>query len=59
MSVGLYIFVMIPVFIIAPLISLGVLRLYQGRKKLGIYLIGSAVVSFALTLIISYLIHQD
>ncbi|MNJ66896.1 hypothetical protein D3C77_630170 [compost metagenome] len=55
MSVGLYIAVMIPVFIIAPMISLGILRLYQGRKKSGINLIGSGVVSFALTQMISRL----
>lgn len=48
MSIGLYIAVMVPVFIIAPLVSLGVLRLYQGRKKSGFRLIGSAIVSFAL-----------
>lgn len=48
MSIGLYIAVMVPVFIIAPLVSLGILRLYQGRKKSGFRLIGSAIASFAL-----------
>lgn len=48
MSIALYIAVMVPVFIIAPLISLGILRLYQGRKKSGFRLIGSGIASFAL-----------
>ncbi|MBP1906407.1 hypothetical protein ABE099_19270 [Paenibacillus turicensis] len=55
MSIGLYIAVMVPVFIIAPLVSLGILRLYQGRKKSGFRLIGSAIASFALMQVAKHL----
>ncbi|WP_019637590.1 hypothetical protein [Paenibacillus fonticola] len=45
-SVQLFITVMFFLLIIAPLGSLGLLRLFQGRKKSGFILIGSGIVSY-------------
>ncbi|WP_055105250.1 hypothetical protein [Paenibacillus ihumii] len=45
-SVELFITVMFFLLIIAPLGSLGLLRLFQGRKKSGFILIGSGIVSY-------------
>lgn len=45
-SIELFIAVMLFLLIIAPLISLGILRLFQGKKRVGLGLIGSGVVGY-------------
>ncbi len=45
-SIELFVAVMFFLLIIAPLVSLGVLRLFQGRKKAGLSLIGSGVIGY-------------
>lgn len=45
-SIELFIAVMLFLLIIAPLISLGILRLFQGKKKVGLGLIGSGVIGY-------------
>lgn len=45
-STELFVAVMFLLLIIAPLVSLGVLRLFQGRKKIGLGLIGSGVIGY-------------
>ncbi|WP_178022003.1 hypothetical protein [uncultured Paenibacillus sp.] len=45
-SVELFIAVMFFLLIVAPLVSLGVLRLFQGRKRSGFTLIGSGVLGY-------------
>lgn len=47
-SVELFIAVMFFLLLIAPLVSLGVLRLFQGRKKTGLTLLGSGVAGYLL-----------
>ncbi|MEF2967526.1 hypothetical protein V3851_16995 [Paenibacillus sp. M1] len=51
-SIELFVAVMFFLLIIAPLVSLGVLRLFQGRKKAGLTLIGGGIIGyFALQLV--------
>lgn len=45
-SIELFVAVMFFLLIIAPLVSLGVLRLFQGRKKAGLSLIGGGVIGY-------------
>lgn len=45
-SIELFIAVMLFLLIIAPLISLGILRLFQGKKRVGLGLIGSGVIGY-------------
>ncbi|WP_410772249.1 hypothetical protein [Fontibacillus sp. BL9] len=45
-SIELFVAVMFFLLIIAPLVSLGVLRLFQGKKKAGLSLIGSGVLGY-------------
>jgi hypothetical protein len=45
-SVKLFVTVMCCLLVIAPLISLGALRLFQGKKKAGFSLIGGGVASY-------------
>lgn len=45
-STELFVAVMFLLLIIAPLVSLGVLRLFQGRKRIGLGLIGSGVIGY-------------
>ncbi|GIO37618.1 MULTISPECIES: membrane protein [Paenibacillus] len=45
-SIELFIAVMFFLLIIAPLVSLGILRLFQGKKKVGLSLIGSGVIGY-------------
>lgn len=45
-SAQLFVTVMFFLLIIAPLISLGVLRLFQGKRKAGFGLIGGGVCSY-------------
>lgn len=55
-SIELFVTVMFFLLIIAPLVSLGVLRLFQGRKKVGFGLIGSGVIGyFVFQLVVSLL----
>ncbi|WP_334076181.1 MULTISPECIES: hypothetical protein [Paenibacillus] len=55
-SIELFVTVMFFLLIIAPLVSLGVLRLFQGRKKAGLGLIGSGVIGyFVFQLVVSLL----
>jgi len=55
-SIELFVTVMFFLLIIAPLVSLGVLRLFQGRKKAGFSLIGSGVIGyFVFQLVVSLL----
>ncbi|GIO87755.1 hypothetical protein J25TS5_46870 [Paenibacillus faecis] len=55
-SIELFVTVMFFLLIIAPLVSLGVLRLFQGRKKAGFGLIGSGVIGyFVFQLVVSLL----
>ncbi|MGG6313972.1 hypothetical protein [Paenibacillus macerans] len=56
-SVELFIAVMFFLLIIAPLVSLGVLRLFQGRKKSGLSLIGSGIVGYFIFQLIAGLIN--
>lgn len=48
LSVQMFITVLLLLLIIAPLVSLGVLRLFQSRKKSGFMLIISGVVVYAI-----------
>lgn len=45
-SVEIFVAVMFFLLIITPLLSLGVLRLFQGRKKSGFSLIGGGVIGY-------------
>ncbi|QQZ61959.1 hypothetical protein JI735_04515 [Paenibacillus sonchi] len=53
-SAQMFITVLLLLLIIAPLISLGVLRLFQSRKKSGLLLIVSGIAVYALFQIIMY-----
>ncbi|CQR58304.1 MULTISPECIES: hypothetical protein [Paenibacillus sonchi group] len=55
-SAQMFITVLLLLLIIAPLISLGVLRLFQSRKKSGLLLIVSGIAVYALFQIIMYFI---
>ncbi|AIQ14506.1 hypothetical protein [Paenibacillus durus] len=46
-SVRMFITVLLFLLIIAPMISLGVLRLFQSRRKAGLLLIGSGIAVYA------------
>ncbi|MNZ53026.1 hypothetical protein D3C78_708920 [compost metagenome] len=45
-SIELFMTVMVFLLIIAPLVSLGVLRLFQGKKKVGFSLIGGSIATY-------------
>lgn len=45
-SIELFLTVMIFLLIIAPLVSLGVMRLFQGKKKVGLSLIGGSIATY-------------
>ncbi|NQX49046.1 hypothetical protein HQN87_27350 [Paenibacillus tritici] len=51
-SAKMFIGVLLLLLIIAPLISLGVLRLFQSRKKSGLLLIASGIAVYAVFQII-------
>ncbi|AIQ71084.1 MULTISPECIES: hypothetical protein [Paenibacillus] len=53
-SAQMFITVLLLLLIIAPLISLGVLRLFQSRKKSGLLLIAGGIAVYALFQIIMY-----
>ncbi|MNO31529.1 hypothetical protein D3C76_215040 [compost metagenome] len=53
-SAQMFITVLLLLLIIAPLISLGVLRLFQSRKKSGLLLIASGIAVYALFQFIMY-----
>ncbi len=53
-SAQMFITVLLLLLIIAPLVSLGVLRLFQSRKKSGLLLIASGIAVYALFQIIMY-----
>lgn len=42
-SAQMFVTVLLFLLVIAPLFSLGILRLFQGKKKLGFILLGSGV----------------
>jgi uncharacterized membrane protein YhaH (DUF805 family) len=54
-SAQMFITVLLFLLIIAPLISLGVLRLFQSRKKSGLMLIGSGIAVYVIFQIITSL----
>ncbi|OKP98739.1 hypothetical protein [Paenibacillus sp. P46E] len=54
-SAQMFITVLLLLLIIAPLISLGVLRLFQSKKKSGILLITCGIAVYALFQIIMYI----
>lgn len=54
-SARMFITVLLFLLIIAPLISLGVLRLFQSRKKSGFMLIGCGIAVYVLFQIITSL----
>jgi len=54
-SARMFITVLLFLLIIAPLISLGVLRLFQSRKKSGFTLIGGGIAVYVLFQIITSL----
>ncbi len=54
-SARMFITVLLFLLIIAPLISLGVLRLFQSRKKSGFMLIGGGIAVYVLFQIITSL----
>ncbi|MBW4083735.1 hypothetical protein [Paenibacillus sp. S150] len=56
-SAQMFITVLLLLLIIAPLISLGVLRLFQSRRKSGLLLIAGGIAVYALFQIIMYLIE--
>lgn len=56
-SVQLFVTIMCCVLIIAPMVSLGVLRLFQGKKKAGFTLIGGGVVSYFVFQLVAGLFH--
>ncbi|GGG14517.1 hypothetical protein [Paenibacillus aceti] len=45
-SVEMFVTVMLFLLLIAPLVSLGILRLFQGKKKIGFGLIGGGVLVY-------------
>ncbi|MDQ0196137.1 hypothetical protein [Paenibacillus wynnii] len=47
-SAKMFIAVLLFLLVIAPLISLGVLRLFQSRKKSGLMLIGSGIAVYVI-----------
>jgi len=54
-SAQMFITVLLFLLIIAPLISLGVLRLFQSKKKSGFILIGIGVLVYVLFQVITFL----
>lgn len=56
-SVEMFLTVMFFLLIIAPLVSLGVLRLFQGRRKAGLSLIGSGVAGYLIFQLIAGLLN--
>ncbi|NUU61202.1 hypothetical protein [Paenibacillus agri] len=55
-SAQMFITVLLFLLIIAPLVSLGVLRLFQSRKKSGFMLIGSGVAVYVVFQMIMLLV---
>lgn len=56
-SAQMFITVLLFLLIIAPLISLGILRLFQSKKKSGFMLIGSGFAVYVLFQIITSLVQ--
>ncbi|WP_151737394.1 hypothetical protein [Paenibacillus tengchongensis] len=56
-STRMFITVLLLLLIIAPLISLGVLRLFQARKKSGVMLIISGLSVYALFQVVMTITH--
>lgn len=56
-SAQMFIAVLLFLLIIAPLISLGVLRLFQARKKSGFLLIGAGVAVYVIFQLIMSISH--
>lgn len=55
-SIEMFLAVMFFLLIIAPLVSLGVLRLFQGRRKAGLFLIGIGVAGYLIFQLVAGLI---
>ncbi|MBP2002439.1 hypothetical protein J2Z69_003512 [Paenibacillus shirakamiensis] len=55
-SVQMFITVFFFLLIIAPLFSLGALRLFQSRKKAGLTLMGAGVVAYVIFMIVVNLV---
>ncbi|MFC3749912.1 hypothetical protein [Paenibacillus sp. GCM10012306] len=55
-SAQMFITVLLFLLIIAPLVSLGVLRLFQSRKKSGFMLIGGGVAVYVVFQVIMFLV---
>lgn len=56
-SVEMFVTVMLFLLFIAPLVSLGILRLFQGKKKVGLSLIGGGVVVYLVFQLIMLLLN--
>ncbi|CAH8773027.1 hypothetical protein QJQ58_26775 [Paenibacillus dendritiformis] len=57
-SPQLFVTVLFFLLIVCPLVSLGIVRLFQQRVKLGITYIASAVVSYVVFLIAAEFVHK-
>jgi len=57
-SARMFITVLLFLIIIAPLISLGVLRLFQSKKKSGLLLIGSGIAVYVIFQLSSFLLDH-
>ncbi|MFD3271888.1 hypothetical protein ACE3MS_17500 [Paenibacillus dendritiformis] len=57
-SPQLFVTVLFFLLIVCPLVSLGIVRLFQQRVKLGITYIASAVVSYIVFLIAAEFVHK-
>ncbi|WMT40362.1 hypothetical protein RE628_24640 [Paenibacillus sp. D2_2] len=56
-SVEMFVTVMLFLLFIAPLVSLGILRLFQGKKKVGFSLLGGGVVVYLVFQLIMLLLN--
>ena len=56
-SVEMFVTVMLFLLLIAPLVSLGILRLFQGKKKIGFGLVGGGVLVYFVFQLVILLIN--
>ncbi|CAH8718496.1 hypothetical protein M5W83_09290 [Paenibacillus thiaminolyticus] len=57
-SPQLFVTVLFFLLIVCPLVSLGIVRLFQQRVKIGITYIASAIVSYVVFLIAAEFVHK-
>lgn len=57
-SPQLFVTILFFLLIVCPLLSLGVVRLFQQRIKVGITYIASAIISYVIFLIVADFVHQ-